>query len=262
MLAVSEAIDNFTVTREKRASAYNMPEAHYHDHYEIYFLLSGKVRYFIDDKVFDLSEGDIVLIPPHIIHKTATLESRGAERILIAFTANFIMRRPAEKIFACFGARCFRKPGIEELVLSAEYESALSDPYSEELIAGYIREILIKLTRIYDKDLKPEGMSVNPFVEEAVHYISDNFSGDITLSALAEKAAMSASHFSRMFKAYTGFGVSEYITLVRIKNAEILLLTGDITVTEAAARCGFNSSSYFTSVFRKVRGFTPKKLRT
>lgn len=261
-LAVEEAIEKYTVTREKRAASFNMPESHYHDHYEIYFLTRGSVRYFIGDKVYDLLEGDMALIPPHVIHKTATLEERGSERMLIAFTPEFILRRPDDRILECFRLGCFKKPPVSNIIYSAEKEAQLADEYSEELISGYIREILIALTRLYEKDYKPGRRNVNPTVESAVHYIADNYGADISLSSVARHFAVSESHFSRQFKLYTGFGLNEYITLVRVKNAERLLLTSHISVTEAAARCGFNSSSYFTAVFHKIRGVTPKSLQT
>lgn len=261
-LAVNEAIEKYTVTREKRAASFNMIESHYHNHYEIYFLTRGSVRYFIGDKVYDLRAGDIALIPPHVIHKTATLEERGSERLLIAFTPEFILKRPDDRILECFRLGCFKNPPVSDIIYNAENEFKLSDEYSEELISGYIREILTKLTRLYEKDYKVKRRSINPTVENAVHYIDDNYGADISLSSVARQFAVSESHFSRQFKLYTGFGLNEYITLVRIKNAERLLLTSHISVTETAARCGFNSSSYFTAVFRKIRGITPKALQT
>lgn len=98
-LALEKFIQNYDVTREKHASPYNMPDSHYHDHYEICFLAKGSVRYFIEDRVFDLDEGDVILIPPHVIHKTATLKNKGSKRIVIAFTNRFIAYPQNYKIF-------------------------------------------------------------------------------------------------------------------------------------------------------------------
>ena len=78
---------------------------------------------------------------------------------------------------------------------------------------------------------------------------------------IAENFALSESHFSRQFKLYTGFGVNEYISTVRVKNAEKLLATTTLPVTQIAQNCGFNSSSYFASVFKKVRGISPGEVR-
>lgn len=259
-LALDEAIENYTVTREKRASAYNMPATHYHDHYEIYFLTRGKVRYFIEDEVYDVEQGDMVLIPPRVIHKTATRENRGAERLLIAFNSKFLMKPASDRIFDCFKARIFKNAPVEDIMLKAEQEFKNGDYYSEEMLASYIREILVCCSRIYEKEIETQSKKEMSFVQGAVRHIEEFYAEEITLPKLAEMFAVSESHFSRSFKTFTGLCLNEYINLVRIKNAETILRTTDVTVTEAAAMCGFNSSSYFTAVFRKTLGITPKKL--
>jgi len=260
-LALEEIIQNYNVTREKRASAYNMPDSHYHDHYEIYFLAKGSVRYFIEDRVFDLEEGDVVLIPPHVIHKTATLKNKGSERIIIAFTNEFIAYTQNDRIFSCFDVLYFKTPPIRGLVEKAEYEFKKKDRYSEELIAGYIREILVKLNRSTEEKPQKENSIKDSIMQNAIRYITENYSQELSLSMIAEHFALSESHFSRQFKLYTGFGVNEYITTVRVKNAEKLLATTTFPVTRVAQNCGFNSSSYFASVFKKVRGISPGEVR-
>ena len=260
-LAVEEIIQNYDITREKRASAYNMPDSHFHDHYEIYFLTKGSVRYFIEDRVFDLDAGDVVLIPPHAIHKTATLKNKGSERIVIAFKNEFIVYPQNDRLFSCFEIMYFKAPPIRELVEKAEKEFNYKDRYSEDLIAGYIREILIKLKRLTDITNPKEYSEKESVMQNAVRFISENYNQDLSLSMIAENFAVSESHFSRQFKAFTGFGVNEYISTVRVKNAEKMLVTTRMPITDIAQRCGFNSSSYFASVFKKVRGISPGEVR-
>ena len=260
-LAVEEIIQNYDITREKRASAYNMPDSHFHDHYEIYFLTKGSVRYFIEDRVFDLDAGDVVLIPPHAIHKTATLKNKGSERIVIAFKNEFIVYPQNDRLFSCFEIMYFKAPPIRELVEKSEKDFNYKDRYSEDLIAGYIREILIKLKRLTDITNPKEYSEKESVMQNAVRFISENYNQDLSLSMIAENFAVSESHFSRQFKAFTGFGVNEYISTVRVKNAEKMLVTTRMPITDIAQRCGFNSSSYFASVFKKVRGISPGEVR-
>lgn len=238
-----------------------MPSAHYHDHYEIYFLTKGSVRYFVENRIFDLSEGDAILIPPHVIHKTATLENSSVERIVIAFTNEFILSPPSDRIFSCFDKFYFKNPPVRELIFKAEEEFLRADRYSEELLSSYIREILIRLTRLNEKTFQEHPSHNYSTVQRVVQYISENYHTDLSLTMLSSMFNLSESHFSRLFKAYTGFGLNEYIALVRVKNAEALLCTTKISVTDISNMCGFNSSSYFTAVFRKIKGTTPAKLR-
>ena len=99
-----------------------------------------------------------------------------------------------------------------------------------------------------------------PFLA-AVEYINNNFAENITLEEISEKFHVSKSHFSRKFKEVTGIGFNEYILLVRIKYSELLLMETDLSITEISGKCGFNSSCYFTSVFKKYKGMTPFKFR-
>lgn len=260
-LALDEIIQNYTVTREKRAGAYNMINAHYHNHYEIYLLTKGSVRYFIEDRVFDLNEGDIVLIPPHVIHKTATLKNRGSERLMIAFTNEFIMYPHNDRLFTCFDSFYYKEPPVRGIIEKAEAEYKKADRYSEELIAGYIREILVCLKRITDENKKEEISPNNSIVQKAVHYICENYASELSLRMIAKTFGQSECHFSRQFKMFTGFGVNEYITIVRVKSAEKLLVTTNLPITEIAQNCGFNSSSYFAAVFKKIRGIPPGVIR-
>ncbi len=259
--AADEVIENIAVTKEIRAGAYNMPSAHYHDHYEIYYLAKGNVRYFIDEEIYDLEEGDVVLIPPHVIHKTATLMNKSAERILIAFTNEFIMYPQNDRIFSCFDISYFKVPPVKELIRKAEKEYFNKDRYSEDLIAGYIREILVTLERTVERKPYKENSLNCSIIQQAVHYISENYHSELSLSMLSSEFALSESHFSRQFKMHTGFGVNEYIVTVRVKNAERMLLTTNLPVTQIAQNCGFNSSSYFAAVFKKIRGKSPISVR-
>ena len=259
--AFAEEIENVAVTKEKRDRTYNMPSGHYHDHYEIYYLKKGNVRYFINESVYDVNEGDVVLIPPHVIHKTASLLDKGAERILISFTNKFIVYPRNDKIFSCFDVSYFKNAQIGEIVEKAADEFFNRDCYSDEMIAGYIREIIVKLNRLSGEKIHHDVSWSNSVLQDAVHFICENYDKELTLSGIAKMFAMSESHFSRQFKVYTGFGVAEYISIVRIKNAEKLLVNTNLPVTEIAQNCGFNSSSYFAAVFKKMRGKTPVEIR-
>lgn len=53
--------------------------------------------------------------------------------------------------------------------------------------------------------------------------------------------------------------MNEFITYVRISNAEALLSGTDLSVTEIAGRCGYGDSNYFASVFKKIKGITPHR---
>lgn len=258
--AYNEEITTYFVERRARTKPTSMPSPHYHRHYEIYYLRKGKAKYFIDNITFDLNEGDMVLIPPYIIHRTAYVEGGQLDRLLITFTLDFMEKSEDDAIFKCFNRYLIKKADVyKNLINSIESEYNNKDEFTNELIKNHITTLLIRLSRTTEKS----GFEVKApsFIQKITEYITENYSTEITLDALASRFSVSKSHLSRQFKATTGFGLSEYITIVRIRNAERLVLTTDLSMTEIATKCGFNDSNYFSSVFKKLKGVPPLKFR-
>jgi AraC-like DNA-binding protein len=72
---------------------------------------------------------------------------------------------------------------------------------------------------------------------------------------------MSYSYFSRYFKSLIGKTFSEYLTYVRITEAEKMLLTTDLNITEVALESGYSNSSYFIAQFRVMKGMSPRQFK-
>ena len=235
-------------------------KSHFHNFYEIYYLREGKMRYIIKDEFFEVSEGDVVLIPKGVIHNTAYGNDE-TKRLLINFsedTAAYpeLLMSFQKKVIKLSPADGREFENIFEK-LEREYER--NDEYSRLLVTQYITELLIIFSRSDAKNTEPKLDGYSQIMQSAVKYINTNFASDISLDALSLKFGLSRSFFSRKFKEITGFGISEYITLVRIKNAEKMLSEEKLSVTDIAFACGFNDCSYFASTFKKIMGTTPHK---
>ena len=84
----------------------------------------------------------------------------------------------------------------------------------------------------------------------------------IELSNLAKVSGITREHLCRIFKQYTGMRPFEYITKIRLQKAqELLLLDREMTISEIAKKTGFQSNSYFSSVFRQNFGCTADEYR-
>ena len=85
---------------------------------------------------------------------------------------------------------------------------------------------------------------------------------DLKLTDVAEEVSISPEHLSRVFKKETGFGFSEYLSLVRLQKAEELLKSEkDLSISEVAYHCGFNDSNYFSEKFKRSYGVSPLKYK-
>ncbi len=98
-------------------------------------------------------------------------------------------------------------------------------------------------------------------VKNAAEYIAQNFSEDITLATVAEHLHVNTSYLSTLFRQVTGMTFKEHLNRVRIEEAARLLSNTDYPVMEIAIACGYKDQSYFTKVFKKMTGLTPKQYR-
>lgn len=92
-------------------------------------------------------------------------------------------------------------------------------------------------------------------------YIRDHLSDNLTLTVLSDVVNYNSSYVSRVFKQTTGMNLSDYITVCRINKAKELLVSSSDSVRIIAEKVGFDTSQYFSMVFRKETGLTPGEFR-
>jgi len=108
----------------------------------------------------------------------------------------------------------------------------------------------------------PSGISqVADKINKVKNYVRENFRRPVKIKEAAEIAGFSEAHFSRFFKRYTGTNFSDYVNVIRVEEAMLLLLKTDDTVSGIAYSCGFNTPHYFNNVFKRYKGGTPGELR-
>jgi two-component system response regulator YesN len=98
-------------------------------------------------------------------------------------------------------------------------------------------------------------------VYRIMEYIKSNFGRKISLDDIAEYVYLSRSYVSGIFKAETGQTLSSYMNGVRIEKAKQMLKNPAIPLCDISGMCGFEDQSYFTKVFKKMTGTSPKKYR-
>lgn len=93
------------------------------------------------------------------------------------------------------------------------------------------------------------------------NYISEHLSQNLTLTFLSNLINYNSSYVSRVFKHETGMNLSEYITLTRIEKAKELLRFSDDSIRTISEQVGFDTTQYFSMVFKKQTGLTPSEFR-
>lgn len=252
----------FAVEKHTYHSASNMSESHYHDHYEMLYVLENERHIIVNNQTYTLSSGNIALIAPYTPHRTMAGDRTPQTRILVNFKESFI-RWLVDKLNIDF-LSCFNPA-------SAVVELGES--------AGDVRAMLLRLLEVSERtgDTSAEGRSMlilgdilmtlsaitgeRPYSAsffDVIKYIETHYSEKITLDDLASRFFMSKYTFLRKFKRHTGMGLPAYVNTIRLINAKNMLASG-AKVAECAMACGFESLSNFDRVFRKETGMSPRE---
>jgi AraC-like DNA-binding protein len=234
---------------------------HYHNSFEIYYLKSGSCNYFIDNRSYEVKAGDLVLIPEGIIHKT-NYGTKTHTRMLINCSMHYVPKSVLPSMPSMI--YLYRNPDIikeaEIIFAKIAEEFERNDKYRDEILRCLSFELFFLLARNINKCAEVNSGSL--FIEETVKHIQKNYMNEINLSDMARTHSVSPEHLSRTFKKETGFGFSEYITLVRLQKAEYMLKNEPgKSVCEVAYACGFNDSNYFSDKFKRAYGVAPSKLK-
>ncbi|MFB3162925.1 helix-turn-helix domain-containing protein [Neobacillus sp. 179-J 1A1 HS] len=99
-------------------------------------------------------------------------------------------------------------------------------------------------------------------IVNAINIIHAEYSEKLTLNYLASKIHINSAYLSRKFHEEVGMGFSEYLNEFRLKEAQRMLVEHpDLSISTVSERCGFNSQHYFSQIFRKVTGQSPRDFR-
>lgn len=262
------------VEKLEEVSTYSMPESHMHDYYEIYYLSSGKRRYFINHTLYDIDCGDVILVNKGDIHRTQIGASgEKYERYLIHFSQELVDKIdpliPAEELLKCFNTKKLHisapnMHNFNSLVRKLESESRYDDEFNTQLTLIHFMEIMVTLNKSSSQKnlrLTEDLTEYEDRIQSVCRYICNYYNRPINLEEIAKIAYMSPTYFSKKFKKVTGFGFNEYLNSVRVRMAINMLLETRYSITEIAMYCGYQDSNYFGDVFRKMTGMSPSAYR-
>ena len=98
-------------------------------------------------------------------------------------------------------------------------------------------------------------------LQNLVDYLDKHYAEEISAEEMAKMCSMSYSYFSRFFKKVMRKTFTQYLNLIRIAEAEKLLLTTDMNITEVGLSSGFTNSSYFIKQFKHYKSISPKQFK-
>lgn len=266
------ASSTFYLSYKKAEGHYTMPSSHFHDRYEIYYLLSGERSYFIKDRTFFVKKGDLVLINPDDLHKTIDTGVPNHERVLLKFSKEFISADNsalAELLIPLFEVNVihFTLPAqslVEDLLRKMFQEIETRKNGFELSLQSLLIQLLVFAKRYLE--VNPPATLDHPSpvhrkISEIVQYLNGHYPEAVTLAKVSKQFFISSCYLSRTFKEVTGFTFIEYLNSIRIKEAQRLLRETRLKAGVIAEKVGFGSIAHFGRVFKTVTGQSPLAYR-
>ena len=246
-------------------------EFHAHDFLELYYFLDGSVTYYIEDQVYDLCPGDLLIIPAGKMHRPVIANEHAAyERMVLWITPQYLQSidSPAgdlQKNLQKAGEHGYCVPfrGDETVFVTALLKKLLymqkndTDP---KFCAGAVELYLWTIFRSYGV-IDTTHRNETQVIPQVIRYITEHFSEPLTLEDIAAEFFVSKSYLNRHFKAYTNSTVYAYIMALRLTHARRMLREG-IPAVEAGRECGFSDYSTFYKAFKTQTGLSPQQFKS
>lgn len=263
---------------EKQGAPTGAMAFHYHDFYEIIYVLEGEYSSMLENRTYLMRKGDFLLINQNVMHKYRYDEKKqdASKRIILWIAPQMLEELGGQDMDL---AACFREKDASAYHFPIYYEEMLQGyllklimtkmPESKDagskkvLDRGYLTLFFVYLnalcTRkeyIFDRD----DFVTHPLVEQVSNFIEEHISEKITVDMLAEEVHMSKYHFLRKFKELTGVTVHSFLQNKRLIRSCEALKEG-MSVTESWQSTGFCDYSSFLRNFRSAYGVSPGQYR-
>ena len=236
--------------------------AHWQNGVEFLYCYQGEATVYIDSEPFDFKEGDTIVINHQQIH---TFESnKKAEWYCLIFSDLFFRscKLDVSKIFFENKFRdCSATPLLKELCTI--YDLKEKDGFwidIHRLAIEYFNHMYHN-HRCNNIKKAPSISRKHATVLKALEFIDNNYTEKITVDEVAKYIGYSRYHFVRMFKEYTDTTVQDIINIKRIEKSKEMLANTTMSIDKIATKCGFENSSYFAKVFKKISDCLPSEYR-
>jgi AraC-like DNA-binding protein len=249
---------------------------HYHKELEILCILEGRLDVNVEESQYILQGGDVIIIGAKELHKDRCYQQYGLKYIVLQFDIEQFVENSTLNYF-----RSISQPGFALHKLNYIFEQhpdvarqALESVKEilhevQEKREGYemaaslqVKSIMLALLRNDTRQLirlKERGDMTR--LKPVLDYVEENLENRIQVEEVCRIANVSYYYFVKYFKKVMGMSFLEYVNFKKIKKAERMLLTQDVSVTQVADSIGMPNMAHFYKVFKKYNQCSPNEYR-
>lgn len=245
---------------------------HYHEYIELLYFYDGKGEVWVNGTETEVCGGSLVIISSNMAHDVLLKEP--TKYVCVKFSPSvlyenepfFINFKYALPFMSDVQQYVFSKDEIENTTIHSQIEEIMCEwdrmEYGFELaIRSAILKVFLAVIRLWHSNGDDKGfLGLSSEMKTAIAYIGENYS-TATEKQVAETCNFSYNYFSKIFKETVGKSFKDYLMDVKLSQAEKMLLTTKMSITEIAEKTGFSSISHFIARFREAKGITPNGYR-
>lgn len=236
---------------------------HMHPYIELIYVISGEIELIINDNIYPLKEGELGIALSNDLHGYNT--RMYSETYAFIFSSEIIssyMKKINRNGYG-YDVQYLNKMQTSDdihtcLMKLVEENQKGNDPF---IIKGYLYVLFGKIgqkLKVLDKRPKDKHMDTMQLI---LKYIQEHYTEKITLEDVSKAVGISKSRISSIFHHKTSHTFNDYINRLRINTALQMMEETDLTITDIAFSCGFESYRHFSRVFKNIVNNTPSGYR-
>lgn len=252
---------------------------HWHPEIELTLVLEGLVRVLVNNEEYYIGPGDGMFINSNVLHykepasvgKVCTVNHVFNPNIIAGQYQSVFTQQYVLPLVECqeFNSFIFRENEVAYKMVNEKIQHAYD--VTEQELFGYEMMARNDFSDIWlvlyeaARDKIGDNKKINTLKEERVKYmmiyIHKNFADKLTLEQIADAANISKRECLRCFSEILNMTPFHYLMEYRVRKASEYLRNSNQSISEIGYNCGFSGTSYFTKLFKELRGMTPSEYR-
>lgn len=238
---------------------------HTHQFTELFYVLHGEGVFYIENEKVPVKTDDLIIINPNVEHTEKTFPNNpmeyivfGVEGLAFSFTEHDQAYGRGYSFYS-YGSDKNQFINFAQLMM---HEFQDKKPGFEKVCHGLLEVLLVYISRKQKLSVISESsFQLSKECAIAKRYIDTNYAQDITLDSLAEITHINKFYLAHSFTECVGQSPISYLTERRLAACKELLSSSNLSVTQIATSAGFSSQSYFSQIFNKKVGMSPRQYR-
>ncbi|MFX3634062.1 MAG: helix-turn-helix domain-containing protein [Candidatus Pristimantibacillus sp.] len=247
---------------------------HYHRQLELLYIIKGKLDVYVEEDSFHLGPGDVIVIGASQLHRDRSVSH--LDYIVLQFdlepffdhsTIPYMRyfsetEKPLSHANYIFQEHPEVKKQVGDCIRQLLNEATRKDTGYELAVSMYIKQILLLLLRNdHRKALVEQDDFDRIRLKPVLDYVENRLTDRIHVEEVCKMANMSYYYFVKFFKKTIGMSFTEYVNYRKIKCAERILLTKDLSISDVGERIGMPNMAHFYKMFKKHNDCSPKQFQ-